>query len=85
MPESTDAFEQLRRDIGPSYESLWLRHSSWGLSGMNTACELEAYLHAAPIATTHGRDIIVVALNERCSEFGHDFPAAYFDHQNGPH
>ncbi len=85
MPESTDAFEQLRREIGLSHEGLGLRYSSWDPSGMSTACGLEAYLHAALTATTHGRDIIAVALNERCPEFGHDFPAPYFDHQNGAH
>lgn len=52
------------------------------MGGMRTALEVEAYLYGALMATTHDRDLIAVALNERFSELGGDHPIPYSDDEN---
>lgn len=81
MPERLDLLEEGRREAGLSHGDLWLRY--FELGGMRTALEVEAYLYGALVATTHDRDVIAVALNERFSELGGDHPIPYSDDENG--
>ena len=80
MPERPDVLEQGRREAGLSHSDLWFRY--FELGGMRTALEVEAYLYGALMATTHDRDLIAVALNERFSELGGDHPIPYSDDEN---
>jgi hypothetical protein len=80
MPERPDVVEQGRREAGLSHGDLWFRY--FELGGMRTALEVEAYLYGALMATTHDRDLIAVALNERFSELGGDHPIPYSDDEN---
>jgi hypothetical protein len=80
MPERPDVLEQARREAGLSHGDLWFRY--FELGGMRTALEVEAYLYGALMATTHDRDLIAVALNERFSELGGDHPIPYSDDEN---
>jgi hypothetical protein len=83
MPEPTDLLEDARREAGLSQSELWFRY--FELGGMSSAWELEAYLYRALIATTHDRDLIALALNERFSELGRDHPVPYSDDEQGEH
>ncbi|CAN5517464.1 hypothetical protein BH09ACT9_BH09ACT9_28590 [soil metagenome] len=69
--------ERARADVGLSHSELWFRY--FGLGGMSTALELEAYLYDALVATERDRDLIAVALNERYAELGGDHPIPYSD------
>lgn len=77
-----DVLEEGRRDLGLTYSELWFRY--FGLGGMRTSLEVEAYLCSALIATSHDRDLIAVALNERFAELGRDHPIPYSDDAGGP-
>ena len=68
-------FESARRDLGLSMADLWFRYFSLG--GMSTALEMEAVLYGALLASSHERDVIAVALNERFNELGGDHPVPY--------
>jgi len=81
-----DALEEARCRIGLAHTDLWLRY--FELGGMSTALELEAYLSGALEATSHDRDVIAVALNERFSELatghvGATQLVAYSDDEDG--
>ena len=81
MAEPIDVLENARRNLGLSVADLWVRY--FALGGMRTAWEIEAYLYGALIATTHDRDVLAVALNERFAELGGDHPVPYAkDEQN---
>jgi hypothetical protein len=75
MPEWAGILESARRDLGLSYADLWYRY--FALGGMATALEVEAYLFGALVPTSHERDILAVALNERFAELGRDHPVPY--------
>lgn len=77
MAEPEDVLEQARCRIGLSHGDLWFRY--FGLGGMSSALEIEAYLYGALQASAHDRDLIAVALNERFSELGGDHPVPYSD------
>ncbi|MEO8265008.1 MAG: hypothetical protein ABI706_05780 [Ilumatobacteraceae bacterium] len=77
MTDSTGILEQARREVGLSYNELWFRY--FELGGMSTALEVEAYLYEALTPTTHERDMIATALNERFAELGGDHPLPYTD------
>ena len=70
-----EALDQARKDAGLSPEQLWLRY--FALGGMCQALELDAIMHGALTTTTHDRDVVVHALNERFSELGRNHPVAY--------
>ena len=80
MSEELDVLERARREAGLSHGDLWFRY--FELGGMRSALEVEAYLYKALVATTHDRDVIAVALNERFSELGGDHPVPYSDDEN---
>ena len=77
MSESIDVLEKARRGLGLSITDLWWRYFSLG--GMSTAMEIEAVLYKALVPSTHDRDLLAVALNERFSELGADHPLPYSD------
>lgn len=70
-----DVLEEARRKLGLSVGDLWFRY--FALGGMSTALEVEAVLYGALVATSHDRDLLAVALNERFAEQGHDHPVPY--------
>lgn len=70
-----DVLEEARRKLGLSVSDLWFRY--FALGGMSTALEVEAVLYGALVATSHDRDVLAVALNERFAELGHDHPVPY--------
>ncbi len=70
-----DVLEEARRKLGLSVSDLWFRY--FALGGMSTALEVEAVLYGALVATSHDRDVLAVALNERFAEQGHDHPVPY--------
>ena len=80
MSATIDVLEQARREACLSMPDLWFRYFSLG--GMSTSFEVDAYLHGALIATTHNRDLLAVALNERFSELGLDHPLPYSDDED---
>ena len=82
MSEPLDLLEAGRREAGLSHGDLWFRY--FELGGMRTALEVEAYLYGALVATTHDRDVLAVALNERFSELGGDHPIPYSDDESSP-
>lgn len=78
MPRSpADSLDDARRSVGLSHADLWLRF--FGLGGMSSAFEVDAYLNGALEPTDHEYDVLVHALNERCSELGGDHPVPYSD------
>ena len=68
MRESPDVLDQSRREARLSHGDLWLRY--FELGGRRTPLEVEAYLYGALLPTTHDRDLIVGALNDRFTELG---------------
>ncbi len=81
MAQVIDVLERARCEVGLAHFELWLRY--FALGGMSTALELEAYLYGALEATTHDRDVIAVALNERISELGAGQLVANSDDEDG--
>jgi hypothetical protein len=77
MTGSVGMLELARREVGLSHSELWFRY--FALGGMSSALELEAYLYEALTPTWHDRDMVALALNERCSELGGDHPIRYSD------
>lgn len=70
-----DRLNVARIDAGLSVGELWLRY--FGLGGMSTHLELEAYLFGALAASDHDHDLIAHALNERFVELGGNHPVPY--------
>ena len=81
MGEWAVVLETARRDLEMSHDELWYRY--FALGGMATAVEVEAYLFGALIPTSHDRDILAVALNERFAELGRDHPVRYSEDGQG--
>jgi hypothetical protein len=69
--------DEYRRDALLSHGELWLRY--FELGGMSTAFEVEAFLYEALQPSSHDRDVIAHALNERFTELGGDHPVPYAD------
>jgi hypothetical protein len=69
--------DQAREDAGLSHGELWLRY--FGLGGMSTALQVEAFLYGALQPSAHDYDVVVHALNERFVELGGNHPVAYSD------
>jgi hypothetical protein len=70
-----DVLDLFRIDAALSHGDLWLRY--FELGGMSTGLQLEAYLYGALRPTSHDRDIIAHALNERFVELGGNHPVPY--------
>lgn len=73
----SERLDQARREVGLTHDDLWVRY--FGLGGMSTALEVEAYLSAALLMSDHDSDLISAALNERYFELGGDHPMPYSD------
>ena len=78
MPEDlTDTLDRARQDAMLSIGALWVRY--FGLGGMGTALELEAYLFGALRPTAHEYDVLAQTLNERFDELGGQRTIPYSD------
>jgi hypothetical protein len=78
MPdELNDVLDRARQDAMLSVSALWLRY--FGLGGMGTALELEAYLFGALRPTTQEYDVLAQTLNERFDQLGDDRAIPYSD------
>jgi len=77
-PDSpSDYLDGARRDVGLTYDELWMRYFALGGAAMPT--EFEAYLAGALSPAPGERDILVHALNERSMELGSDRRWRYAD------
>jgi hypothetical protein len=74
--------ERARIELGLSNDELWFRY--FALGGMGTAIEVDAYLHDALAPTSHDRDLLAAALNERFAELGGDHPVPYSGDPGAP-
>lgn len=77
MTPAPTTLNQFRQNAGLTHPDLWMRY--FGLGGMSSALEVEAYLYGALEPTDHDRDVLVHALNERFTEMGEDHPVPYSD------
>ena len=78
MPdELNDVLDRARQDAMLSIGALWVRY--FGLGGMGTALELEAYLFGALRPTAHEYDVLAQTLNERFDELGGHRAIPYSD------
>jgi anti-sigma B factor antagonist len=75
MPDA--ALNEFRREAGLSHCEVWWRY--FGLGGMSSPVEVEAYLCGALEPTAHDRDLLAQALNERFSDLGENHPVPYAD------
>jgi hypothetical protein len=69
--------DQARRDVGLSMTDLWVRY--FGLGGMSTPSELEAYVVGELEPTSYERNLVTHAINERHVERGENHPVPYVD------
>jgi hypothetical protein len=67
--------DQARRDAGLSMTDLWVRY--FGLGGMSTPIELEAYVLGALQPSSHERNLVTHAINELHVELGGNHPVPY--------
>jgi hypothetical protein len=67
--------DSFRQEAGLSHGELWFRY--FELGGMSTGIELEAFLHGVLLPSSHDRDVIAHAINERFVELGKNHPVAY--------
>jgi hypothetical protein len=77
-----DELDSFRQQAGLSHGELWLRY--FELGGMSTGFELEAFLYGMLLPSTHDRNVIVHAINERFGELGRNHPVAYSKDLNPP-
>jgi len=78
MPdELNDVLDRARQDAMLSISALWVRY--FGLGGMGTVVELEAYLFGALRPTAHEYDVLAQTLNERFDELGGQRTIPYSD------
>jgi hypothetical protein len=71
------SLNQSRRDAGLSMTDLWYRY--FGLGGMSTPIELEAYVLGALQTTSYERNLVAHAINEHHVERGGGHPVPYVD------
>jgi hypothetical protein len=82
MPSTPiDELDGYRLSAQLSHGDLWLRY--FGLGGMSTGLELEAFLLGALTPSIHDHDVIAHALNERFAELGDNHPVAYLEDEEG--
>ena len=76
MPEQANAaLDDARKDAGLTQGELWLRY--FELGGMSMPLEVEAYLFGLVTPSTHDREVLVHALNERFTELGRNHPVPH--------
>ena len=69
------ALDGYRQEAGLTHGDLFLRY--FELGGMSTAFELEAIVYGALEPSSHNREVIAHALNERFVELGGNHPVPY--------
>jgi len=72
-----DELDRARLDAGLTHGELWLRY--FGLGGMSTALQVEAFCYGVLRPSAHDHDVVAHALNERFVELGGNHPVAYSD------
>ena len=78
LPEPQIQLVELYRQYAAlSIEDFWIR--CFGLGGMSTPLELDAFLHDARLATSHEHNLMALALNEYFVEIGVSQSIAYVD------
>ncbi len=76
MPEQVNAaLDDARKDAGLTQAELWLRY--FELGGMSMPLEVEAYLFGLVAPSTHDREALVHALNERFTDLGRNHPVPH--------
>ncbi len=80
--QPANTLDKFRRDALLSHSELWLRY--FELGGMSTPFELEALIYGALEPTSHERDLIAHALNERFVELGGNHPVPYAEDSQRP-
>ena len=78
---AADVLNRARLDAGLSHDELWLRY--FGLGGMSTEDQLEAFLYGALVPSLHDHDVVAHALNERFVELGGNHPVPYLEDGDG--
>jgi hypothetical protein len=71
------ALDDARKDAGLTQGELWSRY--FELGGMSMPLEVEAYLFGLVAPSTHDREVLVHALNERFTELGRNHPVPHAD------
>jgi hypothetical protein len=56
----------------------------FGLGGMSSTLEVEAFLHGALVPSVHDHDLLAHALNERFVELGGNHPVPYLEDRDVP-
>jgi hypothetical protein len=77
IEQPVDVLDHFRQSADLSHGELWFRY--FGLGGMSTGIELEAFLYGILEPTTHDHDVIAQALNERFVELGGNHPVPYLE------
>jgi hypothetical protein len=77
-----EVLDRFRQDARLSHRDLWLRY--FGLGGMSSGTDLEAFLYGILQPSTHDHDVIAQALNERFVEIGGDHPVPYLEDMMEP-
>jgi hypothetical protein len=75
--QANAALDDARKDAGLTQGELWLRY--FELGGMSMPLEVEAYLFGLVVPSTHDREVLVHALNERFTELGRNHPVPHAD------
>jgi hypothetical protein len=75
--QANAALDDARKDAGLTQGELWLRY--FELGGMSMPLEVEAYLFGLLAPSTHDREVLVHALNERFTELGRNHPVPHAD------
>jgi hypothetical protein len=70
-----DVLDKFRQSAELTHGDLWIRY--FGLGGMSTGLQVEAFLYGVLEPTSHDHDVIAQALNERFVEMGGNHPVPY--------
>ena len=72
---TSNVLDRARRQLGLSQGDLWFNY--FGLGGMGSAIDLEAYLAGILEPSPHDHDLIAHALNEHFTVLGQNHPVPY--------
>ena len=75
MIEADARLDQARHDAHLSESELFLGY--FALGGMSTSLQVEGFLLGALLPSPHDHDVLALALNERFTELGRNYPVPY--------